>query len=321
MAKNGQYVIGVDLGGTNIMAGLVSEANSVVARNKTSTKAEHGSEKVIGRIAKCVEDLISDAEVSQKDVTAVGIGAPGAVNMEQGVVINAVNLRWNDLPLAEKLSKQLGLPVVLDNDVNVGTWGEYRLGAGRGCRNMLGIFVGTGIGGGIVIDGELYYGHFHTAGEIGHMVINAGGTLGNRTLENVASRTAIVNQLIQLIQSNHPSVIPKLTGGDLTGIRSKVLSQAQAADDALTLRVLREAAEVLGANIASVVTLLSLERVVVGGGLTEALDSRWIKWIRSAFQKDVFPDVCKQCKVLESALDDDAGLLGAALLAREKAGT
>lgn len=320
MAKGSgaEPVVGVDVGGTNITAGLVDERNKVVAREKVDTKADDGPEKVIERIGDCVKSVIKDADRSKGEVAAVGLGIPGVVEPATGLVLEAVNLRWTDVPVAESLGKALGLPVVVDNDVNVGTWGEYRAGAGKDATGLMGIFVGTGIGGGLVLDGKLYTGVFGSAGEIGHTVLRVRGAFGERTLEQLASRTAIVDRLIALIDSNHPSKLKELAGDKWPRVRSKPLAKAMAADDELTIRVIREAAWAVGIAIANTVTLLSLDCVVVGGGLTEALDDRWMQWIREAFDDAVFPGICRQCKLVPSELEDDAGLVGAALLARER---
>ena len=311
-------IVGVDVGGTNITAGLIDPRNKIVAREKTDTKPDGGTEKVVERIADCVKAVVKDSDYAKGDLGAVGLGVPGAVEADSGLVLEAVNLRWTNVPLAELLGKALDVPVVVDNDVNVGTWGEYRAGAGEGAKGLLGIFVGTGIGGGLVLDGKLYTGAFGSAGEVGHTVLNARGAFGDRSLEQMASRSAVVNRLVGLVESNHPSKLRELAGDKWPRVRSKPLAKALAADDELTIRVLREAAFAVGIAIANTVTLLSLDRVVVGGGLTEALDDRWMQWIREAFDDAVFPAVCRQCTLQASALEDDAGLLGAALLARER---
>jgi len=320
MAKGSetQPVVGVDLGGTNITAGLVDARDKVVAREKTDTRADEGPDAVVDRIADCVKAVIKDSDHDKGEVAAVGLGVPGAVERDTGRVVEAVNLRWRDLPVAEMLEARLKLPIVVDNDVNVGTWGEYRAGAGRGSAGLLGVFVGTGVGGGLVLDGNLFAGPFGSAGEIGHNVLEARGTFGERTLEQIASRTAIVDRLVSLIDANHESKLRDFAGDKWPRVRSKPLAKALAADDPLTVRVIREAAWAVGISIANVVTLLSLDCVVVGGGLTEALDDRWLQWVREAFDDAVFPGICRQCKVVASALEDDAGLVGGALLARER---
>ena len=317
MGKSSAPYIGLDLGGTNIQGGIVTSTGKVRVRSSTKTKADQGPDAVIKRITKLVNDLLDKGKLKPDDVTGLGIGAPGTVNADKGIVETAVNLRWTDFPLGETLTKQLKLPVVVDNDVNVGTWGEYAAGAGKGHDDLLGIFVGTGIGGGLVLGGQLYRGAMQTAGEIGHTVIDADAGIGRRTVENLASRTSIVNLITQLVAANHKSVVTELTDGDLTGIRSKVLAQAVQKKDPLTLEVVEQAADYVGVAIANAVTLLSLKCVVVGGGVTEALGKPWIDRIRSSFERHAFPPNLKKCKIVASNLGDDAGVVGAALLAHQ----
>ena len=322
MAKDqgDRHFIGVDLGGTNIQTGVLDGKDKIVGRSKTKTKAEQGSDEVIKRIVKSVNDAIDDAKLKLDDVAGLGIGAPGAADYKKGVVINAVNLRWNNFPLAKELEKALKLPVTIDNDVNVGVWGEHVAGAGKGFDEMIGVFVGTGIGGGLVLRGTLYHGHFLTAGEIGHTVVHGDAPLGRRTLENCASRTNVVNLLTQLILANHESKVLDITDGNLGDIRSKTLSKAVADKDKLTIEVIRSTARYVGVSIANMVTMLSLPCAVVGGGLTEALGDTYVDWVREAFDDAVFPPELKACKVLASKLGDDAGVIGAALIARERLG-
>jgi len=312
-------VIGLDVGGTNITGGLIDGQDQIVARHKLDTDADEGPEHVVDRIGQCIAELIDESDYDTGSIAGVGLGVPGAVDVANGLVLEAPNLRWNHMPVVKEMSKRTDLAVTLDNDVNVGSWGEFRVGAGRGQRSMFGIFVGTGIGGGLIFDEYLFHGPYGTAGEIGHVLVDAHGPVGLRTLEQLASRTAIVNRLVQMIQANQPSQLPEIAGKKWPdNIRSKPLAKALAADDALTIAVMRDAASAIGIAIANTVTLLSLDCVVVGGGLTEALDERWMSWIRESFEVHVFPERCAKCQVLPSKLGDDAGLLGAALLARER---
>ena len=316
MASNSKYFIGIDLGGTNIQTGVVTQNGKIIERDKIKTKASEGADIVIKRICQAVRDVINKGDLTDKDILAVGIGAPGAIDVDKGIVLNAPNLRWTNLPLTDTLSKELKIPVIVDNDANVGAWGEFKAGAGKSFKDMMGIVIGTGIGACIILDGKIYYGHFKTAGEIGHTTIDVNAPLGLRTVENLASRKSIANQLVQLIQCNHPSILMDLTGGDMTKIRSKTLAESLNKKDPLATEIIRQAAKVVGIAIANAVTLLSLPCVVVGGGVTEALGQPWIQEIRSTFEKYAFPKQLKSCKILPSALGDDAGVVGAAMLAK-----
>ena len=314
MAK--EHYLGIDLGGTNIQAGVMDAKHKLIARGRTKTKADQGSDTVLERLCKLADEVLDEAKLKRSDVAAAGIGAPGAIDVKTGTVITAVNLRWDHFPLSSKLSKMLDMPVIVDNDVNVGAWGEYKLGAAQGSDEMLAMFVGTGVGGGLVLGGKLYHGVNLTAGEIGHTVVDADAPLGRSTLENLASRTSIVNQLTQLIRANHPSVINDITKGNLSKIRSKVLAEAIEKKDPLTTQIVQQAAVYVGTAAANTVTLLSLPCVVLGGGLTDALGDTWVKMVRASFDQRVFPPELRKCKIVAGTLGDDAGILGAALLAQ-----
>jgi len=313
-----QPFIGVDLGGTNIMVGILASDNKLLGKARNKTKADRGEDTVIQRIVRTIDEALDDAKLTLKDVAGLGLGAPGTVDHRTGIVTTAPNLRWNDFPVTKVLSEELGIPVILENDANVGVWGEYCVGAGRGFDSVLGIFVGTGIGGGIVLDGRLYHGQFGTAGEIGHTVIRADAPRGWRTAENCASRTALANSLRELIRANHPSALTDITDGNLHKIRSGSLAQAIQQNDALTLEVVQTGARYVGILAANVVTVLSLPCVVLGGGLTEALGKTYTQWVRQSFDRNVFPPTLSTCKIIPAALGDDAGIIGAALLARAR---
>ncbi len=313
-------VVGIDLGGTNVQIGVVSDGRKVFGRAKRKSKPEEGRDALIGRIVEGVEEACKEAKVKPSELIGVGIGAPGAIDPDTGTVIEAVNLRWDNVPLADILGKKLGKPVVVDNDVNVAVYGENKLGAGENARDLLGVWLGTGIGGGLILNGKLYYGSFYTAGEIGHTVLFPGNPPGSRSLEQNCSRTSVVERIIKLIKSNHKSVIPSLVDGDLSEVKSKTVAKAYEMGDELTVEVVDNAAELVGVSIAGVVTLLSLGRVVLGGGLTEALGDALVDKVKKSVKAHVFPDKCRAVKVVGTKLLDDAGVLGAALIAFERLG-
>lgn len=310
-------VVGVDLGGTNMQIGVVSD-RELLGESKRKTKADEGLDAIITRMVSGIEEACAAAKISLRDLAAVGIGAPGAVDPHEGMVLEAVNLRWSDVPLAAIVSKRLGVPVYLDNDVNVAVYGEYRMGAGAGSKHLLGVWVGTGIGGGLILNDALYYGHFLTAGEIGHTLVLPGNQPGSRSLEHNCSRTAVVDRLVRLIKSNRKSVLTKLCEGDYDAIKSKTVAEAYKRKDELTIEVVDETAQLLGVAIANCVTLLSLERVVLGGGLTEALGEPWVDLVKKQVRKLAFPDLCKKVDVVESSLMDHAGVFGAAMIAVDR---
>lgn len=312
--------VGIDLGGTNIQIGVVDPANKVVGESRKKTLADEGLDAVLGRIVSGVEKACADAGLAVSECAGLGIGAPSPIEPETGTVIHAVNLRWNNVPLADILRKKLGLPVVVGNDVDVAVFGEWKCGAGKGVEDLLGIWLGTGVGGGLIINGRLHTGHFHSGGEIGHVTLIPNAAFGSRTLEQNCSRTAVARRLEFLIKANNPSMITELTGGDLAEIKSKVIAKAYDAGDKLTHAVIDDAAHLVGIAAASAVTLLSLPRVVIGGGLTEALGEQFVARIRHSCRAAAFPPKAKNVDVVASKLEDNAGVIGSALLARERLG-
>ena len=321
MAKNSTLYFGIDLGGTNIQAAIYDSAKQeIVIRDGTKTKAIEGADAVLARIVKLCNKLIDKAGLKPEDIAGLGIGAPGAIDFDHGLVLDAPNLGWVDFPLQKELGKLLPFPVVIDNDVNVGAWGEYKAGAGKGYDEQMAVFVGTGVGAGIILNGKIYQGACHTAGEIGPTIVGGRGTLGNRTVEDLASRTAMVRRIRHMIEYNHPSVVKDIVEGDLTRIRSKVIAQAFEQDDPLVVEIVEDAARYIGMAIANAVTLLSLPCIVLGGGASEALGKPWLKLVRSNFEKYVFPDKLKDTKIVLSELEDNAGPVGAALLAADTLG-
>ncbi len=318
-------VVGIDLGGTNMQVGVVrADARKVGAEkailgvSRKKTRATDGLDPVLGRIEEAVREACGQAGVAVSDLAGIGIGAPGALDPFKGIVFEAVNLRWNDLPLAEILAGRLGVPVFLDNDVNAALYGEWVLGAARGASDVLGVWVGTGIGGGLILGGKLFYGHHMTAGEVGHMLIFPKSPPGTRSLEHNCSRTAVVDRIVRLIRSNRASMLGEITGEKYEKIKSRALATAYEAGDELTREVVDDAATLLGVQIGSIVTLLSLEKVVIGGGLTEAIGEPFVKRVREAAREIAFPDVCKKVEVVASQLLDNAGLLGAAMIATDR---
>lgn len=313
-----KLALGIDLGGTNIQAGVITERGEVLGRAKTKTDADSGFEAVMDRVAAAARSACEDADVPMSTIHTAGIGVPGPIDPEKGVVVEAVNLRWNDAPVVMALSDRLGVPVCADNDVNIAVYGEWRAGIGNETPNMLGVWVGTGVGGGLIIDSKLHRGAHHSAGEIGHMILFPGAHLGSRSVEHNCSRTTIAHELVKLIRSNHPSLVTSLTDGKLHKIKSKVLAMAYEQGDDLVRTVIDDAADRLGIAIASAVTLLSIDRVVLGGGLVNAIGKPFVDIVRDSVRREVFPESLRNVSVEASILGDDAGLVGAGLIAFEE---
>lgn len=296
--------------------GVVDAGNALVGRARGDTEAEQGRDRVIANLCEGVNEACAAAGIAVSDLGAVGVAAAGAMDIPAGVILNAPNLKWINVPLRDLLSEKLRVPVVLDNDVNGAVWGEHRLGAGKGRGDALGVWVGTGVGGGLVLQGSLYHGGFFTAGEIGQTVIVPGEAPGRRTVEDLCSRTGI-SRTLHRMKLDFKSSGRMRDADDMTVmIDTKTIAADYDSGSMITRRVVDHAADLLGIAIANWVTVLSLKTVIIGGGITEALGGPYLDRIRESFVANVFPDRCRDCELLMTQLGPDAGLLGAALLAR-----
>lgn len=310
---------GVDLGGTNIQVGIIRPDARILGRSKLKTDPDAGYEAVVERVIRGVREACEDAGADFDQLACIGVGTPGPVDPRTGVVLEAVNLRWDNAPLRESLASKTGRPVSVENDVNAAIFGEWKHGAGRGASDLLAVWVGTGVGGGLILRGQPFSGHFNTAGEIGHMILVPGAAPGSRSLEHNCSRTAIADRITQLVRANRKSALAETIHAGKR-LKSKSLADAYQSGDELVCEVVNDSADRLGMAIGSIATLLSLERAVIGGGLTEALGEPYVSRIRAAAIREAFPKAVKRMEVVESALGDDAGIVGAGLLALHNLG-
>ncbi len=318
-----EYVVGVDLGGTKILSGVFTYSLECIGTAKLSTKSQRGVDKVVERIARSVQDAVDEADLNFKQIAGIGIGAPGAVDFESGTVIFAPNLEgWKEISLKKELEKMLGVPVFVENDCNISALGVYVAELKSKPRSMVGIFVGTGIGGGLIIDGELYSGHGHTAGEIGHMVLEVSGPkcgCGNKgCFEALASRTAIFQQIKSGIKDGQKTLLTEMLGDDLADLRSGDLRKAIRRGDKFVDRIIEGAAEYIGIATANLVNVLNPEVVVLGGGVIEALADEMMSVIIETTKDYAMPGTLKGVEIIASKLGDNAGITGAAVLARKE---
>ena len=318
-----EYVVGVDLGGTKILSGVFDHSLECIGTSKLSTKSQRGVDQVVERIARCAQDAVDEADLTFKQVAGVGIGAPGAVDFGSGTVIFAPNLEgWKEIPLKKELEKVLGVPVFVENDCNISALGVYAVELKSKPRSMVGIFVGTGIGGGLIIDGEPYSGAGHTAGEIGHMVLEVNGPkcgCGNKgCFEALASRTAIFQQIKAGIKDGQKTLLTEMLGDDLTDLRSGDLRKAIRRGDKFVDRIIESASEYIGIATANLVNILNPEVVVLGGGVIEALADEMMSVIIETTKDYAMPGTLKGVEIIPSKLGDNAGITGAAVLARKE---
>lgn len=314
------FLVGVDLGGTKILAGVFDDKLNCLGRAKMSTKSQRGPEAVIDRVARCVQDAIDECDLLPKQVRGVGIGAPGASDPETGRVIFAPNLVWEDVPLKKNLEKLIQIPVFVENDCNVQTLGVHERELKGKPRHMVGIFLGTGIGAGLIFDGKLFSGFNRTAGEIGHMVLEVGGPkcgCGNRgCFEALASRTAIFRRIQAGVKDGQKTVLTEMLGGDLEDMRSGDLRKALRRGDKFIEKVIEEAAEYTGIAVANIINLINPEVVVLGGGVIDALEDEMLAIIVETAHDYAMQGTDKGITIVASKLGDDAGITGGAVLAK-----
>lgn len=328
MARN--YAIGVDFGGTKVIAAVVDTANGKVKGEfKIATSAFDTGEALMDRIYEVVDGALADARLQANDCKGIGVGIAGQVDAERGLLIGTANLSRSvvELPMAKLLKDRYKIPAVLRNDVQIAAAGEYRFGAGKNCDDFLCVFIGTGIGGAIVKNGEILPGAAGNAGEIGHTTIMADGRVcgcgGRGHLEAYASRTAMTRTILGELRRGRKSVvselIPDLDPTDVrAAIKSGVLRKAIKSKDEVVIETVKDAGKYLGYGLASMVNFVNPQRIVLGGGVIDSVDLLFKtaeKWTR----KESLPYAGEQVEIVKASLGDYSGVIGAAVIAADSA--
>ncbi len=329
MSKPKAYALGIDLGGTKTLAAVVDiSTGEVLSSARKRTHAEKGQDFVSQRTIELATTAITDAKLPDgAEIMAVGVGAAGQIDRKNGIVVDAPNLGVHDMHLGDILNKQFGKTVYVGNDVEVAALGEALYGAGKDYGNFVCIFVGTGIGSGIVQNGKMYTGLSGTAGEVGHMTLQAGGricgcgSLG--CLEAYASRTAITKSIMAEIHHGRASTLTddaqkQLKEGE-TVIRSGILANAIQQKDELVIEKVIEAADYLGYGLASVLNFYNPDAIILGGGVIEAVDLLYETAVHRA-RTAALSAPAKKTPILRTKLGDFSGVVGAACLGAEAAG-
>ena len=315
-----QYILGVDLGGTKVIVGAMpADGSRTIGVQSVPTHAELGAEGVVDGIVATIEAVIADTMsatgAARGDFIGVGIGAPGPLDRQRGLVIVAPNLGWKDFPLRERISERVGLPATLDNDANCATVGEWWQGAARGARHVVGITIGTGIGGGLIIDGRLFHGASDVAGEIGHTTIELNGRYcmcGNYgCLEAYASGPAIATRAREvLVRELTESLLPRLVNGDLDRLTAQTVYDAAKSGDAVANEIVRDTARYLGVGIANLLNIVNPDVVVVAGGVTQAGDALFGP-LRAEVRRRAFRPAVEGARIVPGGLPGTAGVVGA----------
>ncbi|MHA6485014.1 ROK family protein [Paenibacillus sp. strain BS8-2] len=313
--------IGVDVGGTNIVCGVVDETGQVIGKRKRPTEAHLGAASVLDRIAAMAEELRTEYG-SQDTIGRIGIGIPGLVDPQAGLSRFAGNLNWRNIPVASELEQRIGIPTFLDNDVKLYVYGEAVAGAGRGYRHVLGITIGTGIASAAVSDGKLLYGHKAMAGEIGHVRmdgIEEACTCGlSGCLETVASASGMLRQTHKRLAAGRDSILRQWFPGDaISEITGADLSKALDAGDSLATEILTRAGRLCGRALAAAAAVLSPEVIIVGGGGALA-GERLLGPLREELFANLIPEFRDGLKVVAAENNDEAGIIGSALYARDQ---
>lgn len=311
------YWLGVDLGGTKILAGLFDDSFRLVARAKQATNYEEGGPAVFARIVAAVDEVLRTAQATPADVRGMGLAVPGQIVPRSTIVRYAPNLGWRDFDLAPLFPAHWTWPVVVENDVRMGTYGEWKHGAAKGANHVFGVFAGTGVGGGLILDGKLFHGFNGHAGEIGHIVI---GWKKGVTLEGVAGRRNLMNRARKLVEDSPREARRGWKGVDPATFKSSQIAEHFARGEPVVTQLVDQAARAIAAGVGTVVNLLSPEVVVIGGGVTKALGPAFPERIWELAQRYALPRATENVRCVMAALGDDAGITGAAAYARDRFG-
>ena len=318
-----KYTVGFDLGGTKMLCIVFNKQGDLVGRLKKKTSGLGNGAEVFKEMALCIREGLETAQIPLQEVEGVCFAIPGIVDFSRGSVLNAPNVGFVDYPLKKAAEKEFNFPVLVENDVNAGTYAEVKQGAALGLRHVIGLFPGTGLGSGLVLDGRLYRGAFGGAGEFGHTIVQAGGgkLCGcGRTgcLEAHVSRLGIAKEAVALAAAGKAPTVYEKAGTDFAKVKSGLLAKAVEAGEKDILKVVDESARYLGIGMANLVNIFNPEAIVLGGGLVEKLGERYVKTAEKAMRDYALAGLVKSVRVLTSKLGDDAVAVGAALLLRDK---
>ncbi|MBX3173218.1 MAG: ROK family protein [Gemmatimonadaceae bacterium] len=313
-----RYVIGVDLGGTNLVVGAMSaDGSREFGMQSVPTAAKEGGDAVVARIVAQVRraeaEVLAATGASRSQILGVGIGSPGPLNRQTGVVLETPNLGWRDFPLRDRVAAGVGLKATLDNDANCATLGEWWLGAARGAQQVVGLTLGTGIGGGLILDGRLYHGSSDVAGELGHTTIDSTGRrcgCGNYgCVEAYASGPAIAERAREALAGGESSRLLAMVEGELSRITAATLFEAASEGDAVAREVVRETARFLGIGVANLLNIFNPQVVVLAGGVTQAGDALF-EPLRAEVRRRAFKSAVEPCRIVAGTLAH-AGVVGA----------
>jgi glucokinase len=308
--------VGVDLGGTKMLAVVYDDAFRPIGRKRRRSKGYEGAEAGVRRMVELISDAVGDAGLDAKALAGIGVGCAGPLDLDRGVILEMPNLGWRQVPLRRELEQAFGCPVVILNDVDAGVYGEFRFGGVGKARSVVGVFAGTGIGGGAVVNGEILRGTRGSCLEVGHIPVAYDGPLcgcqRRGCLEAVAGRLAISAAVAAATYRGETKQLVRTLGSDLANIRSRVLADAIAAGDAVVEDIVRHAARSIGWAMAGVVNVLAPDVVLLGGGMVEDMPALFREEIGAAMRAQVMPSYADTFRITVAKLAGDATVMGAA---------
>lgn len=313
-----KYVVSVDLGGTKILTALVSNENKIIGRVKRSVSPSKN--KIIQAITLSINQLLVETKINVKNIAAISMGVPGTVNPVNGIIAFAPNLKLTNFNIRKALQRKFKMPILIENDVNLAALGIKKFEYKDKLNNALVVFIGTGIGGALIFDGMLYRGSSFYAGEIGHIKVAHDGSFSSKsnkmTLEKLASRPQIVKNITSDIKNGNNSILKDYLK-QKKKIKSSALAKAVNAKDKIAVKHIVNACETIGTVLGSLTTLLNVDKIILGGGVVEAMPDFIINNVRKAFVKAVLPEPGKSVKIAATKLGDDAPLYGGLSLAEK----
>lgn len=315
-----KLILGIDVGGTAIKIGLITEDGEFKHKWEIDTNTADKGSHIAKDIWNSVQEKTKELSISEDTLLGIGIGAPGFINVDKGLVYQAVNIGWENLNLADAFQEWTDLPVYVANDANVAALGENWKGTGDQAQNLMAITIGTGVGGGFIVNGSLVNGTNGTGGEIGHVTVDPNGHLCNcglkGCLETVASATGIVRQAQTLIDEQQGSDLAKIAEENGV-ITAKDIFDLAKEGDYLSIGIVEHTTDVLGLALSNVSAILNPEKILIGGGVSKAGDYL-IRHIDKAFRKYALPRISEACEITAANLGNDAGMIGAAYLVKDR---
>ncbi len=317
-----EFIIGVDLGGTNIKVSIFNLDLKLILEVRKPTEAQNGPAYVLNKIIHIVEDMMGNLNITEKLIHCMGMGIPGLLDPYEGKSFFSPNFPgWENIHVVNEMKKRFHFPVFIDNDVRVNLYGEWLYGAGLNSKNLILITLGTGLGSGIVMDGKVMYGETASAGEIGHMNMYREGRPckcgSSGCLGRYVSAVGMVNTFIEKLNKGRNSIIEEWVNYDNSNIQASMISKAYDLHDSLAIEVMHETGRILGFGLANVINLFNPEIIIVGGGMSLAGD-RLLNTVRETISGHSLKISSNACRVVQAKLGDCAGMIGAAAYARDK---